>query len=35
MDGVKRLAAFMSLPVYNAIGANNLNFTSMYGTQQA
>ena len=35
MDGVKRLAAFMSLPVYNAIGANNLNYTSMYGTQQA
>lgn len=34
-DGIKRIAAFMSMPVYNAVGANNLAYSTMYGSVQA
>lgn len=34
-DGVKRLAAFMSIPMYNAINATNLNYATLFGTTQA
>jgi hypothetical protein len=30
-NGTKRLAAFTSLPIYNAIGANNLNTVTLFG----
>lgn len=34
-DGVKRLAAFMSQPMYNAINSTNLNYTTFFGSTQA
>lgn len=34
-DGSKRFAAFMSMPVYNAVGATNLAFSTMFGSTQA
>lgn len=34
-DGIKRVAAFMSMPLYNAVGANNLAYSTMYGSTQA
>lgn len=34
MDGVKRLAAFSSIPLYNALNANNLNYATLFGVTQ-
>ena len=34
-DGIKRVAGFMSMPLYNAVGANNLAYSTMYGSTQA
>ena len=34
-DGIKRLAAFMSLPMYNAINTTNLNYVTLFGATQA
>lgn len=33
-NGSIRLAVFMSMPAYNNLGANNLNYTTMFGVQQ-
>ena len=33
-NGVLRLAAFMSLPSYNALNATNLNFATLFGVTQ-
>lgn len=33
-DGIKRMAAFMSIPMYNAINATNLNYATLFGTTQ-
>lgn len=34
-DGIKRIASFMSMPLYNAVGANNLTYSTMFGSTQA
>jgi hypothetical protein len=33
-DGSKRLAVFISLPVYNAVGATNLSYVTLFGNSQ-
>ena len=33
-NGSIRLAVFMSMPAYNALNANNLNYTTMFGVTQ-
>lgn len=33
-NGVLRLASFMSLPSYNALNANNLNYATLFGVTQ-
>ena len=34
MDGVKRLAIFSSIALYNAINANNLSYATLFGNTQ-
>jgi hypothetical protein len=34
-NGILRLAAFMSVPMYNAINATNLNYSTLFGSTQS